>query len=139
MEKNNFSIDGIKMSSLCYVNPKNTLARSSKISKTIDKIVDKASDIPDHLKYKLDLEYLTMICIMVEHLIDNKKEVVKINKKDIVFSVYAKLFGTLTPNDLQVIESNIQYLYENGKIKQKTFLKVITSSIWDWFKRKILN
>lgn len=126
------------MSSLCYVNPKNSLARSAKFSKTVDKIVCKASEVPDHTKYKLDLEFLTMVCVMVEHLIDNKKEVVKVDKKDVIFTVYGKLFGTLTPPDLLVIESNIQYLFENGKIKQKGIFKVITSSIWDWIKRKIL-
>ena len=126
------------MSSLCYVNPKHSLARSAKISHTIEKIVCKASEIPDHIKYKMDLEFLTMICIMVEHLIDNKKETVKVDKKDIVFVVYGKLFGTLTPPDLKMIESNIQYLHENGKIQKKGLVKVITSSICDWFKRKIL-
>ena len=126
------------MSSLCYVNPKHSLARSAKISHAIDKIVCKAADIPDHIKYKMDLEFLTMICIMVEHLIDNKKESVKVDKRDIVFVVYGKLFGTLTPPDLKMIESNIQYLHENGKIQKKGLVKVITSSICDWFKRKIL-
>lgn len=126
------------MSSLCYVNPKNSLARSAKFSKTVDKIVCKATEVPDHIKYKLDLEFLTMICVMVEHLIDNKKEIVKVDKKDVVFTVYGKLFGALTPNDLQVINSNIQYLFENGKIKQKGIIKVVSSSIWDWIKRKIL-
>lgn len=126
------------MSSLCYVNPKNSLARSAKFSKTVDTIVCKAAEVPNHVKYKLDLEFLTMVCVMVEHLINNKKEVVKVDKKDVVFCVYGKLFGTLTPTDVQVIESNIQYLFENGKIKQKGIFKVITSSIWDWIKRKIL-
>ena len=126
------------MSSLCYVNPKNSLARSAKFSKTVDKIVCKATEVPDHIKYKLDLEFLTMICVMVEHLIDNKKEIVKVDKKDVVFTVYGKLFGTLTPPDMLVIDSNIQYLFENGKIKQKGIFKVVTSSIWDWIKRKIL-
>jgi hypothetical protein len=86
----------------------------------------------------MDLEFLTMICVMVEHMIDNKKEVVKVDKKDVVFTVYAKLFGTIPPTEMRVIESNIQYLHENGKIKQKGIFKVITSSIWDWIKRKIL-
>lgn len=126
------------MSSLCYVNPKHSLARSAKISHAIDKIVCKAADIPDHIKYKMDLEFLTMICIMVEHLIDNQKQSVKVDKRDIVFVVYGKLFGTLTPPDLKMIESNIQYLHENGKIQKKGLVKVITSSICDWFKRKIL-
>jgi len=127
------------MSSLCYINPKNSLARSAKFSRTVDKIVCKASEVPDHIKYKLDIEFLTMVCVMIEHLIDNKKEVVKVDKKDIVFCVYGKLFGTLMPNDIQVIMSNIQYLFENGKIKKKTMFKVITSSICDWIERKILN
>lgn len=124
--------------SLCYVNPKNSLARSKRFSEAVDKIVCKVGDIPHHTEYKMDMEMLTMVCVMVEHLIDNKKEVVKIDKKDVVFTAYGKLFGTLTPSDLQAIERNIQYLFENGKIKRKGFFKILTSSVCDWVARKIL-
>lgn len=126
------------MSSFCYINPKNSLARDKKTHEAIDKIVNKITEIPRHTDYKLDLELLTMVCIMAEHLIDNKDKKIKINKKDIVFDVYKKLFGNLKPEDLVVIDKNIQYLFENGKIKKKNFFSVVSSSVCDWIYRKVL-
>jgi len=126
------------MSSLCYVNPKHSLARDKRTNEAIDKIVQKVAEIPNHIEYRMDMELLTMVCVMIEHLIDNKKETVKIDKKDIVFQVYKKLFKTLTPAEIQVIEKNIQYLFENGKIKKKGLFHVISSSICDWIARKVL-
>jgi hypothetical protein len=127
------------MTSLCYVNPKNSLARDARINDAITKIACKITDIPNHPNYKLDLELLTMACIMVEHLIDNSKEKVKISKKDIVFESYKKAFGNLRPEDIQVIDRNIQYLFENEKIVKKGLWKIIKSSCVDWITRKILN
>ena len=127
------------MSSLCYVNPKNSLARDARISSAIDKVVIKICEVPNHVQYKLDMELLTMVCIVVEHLIDNSKEKVKINKKDIVFEAYKKAFGNIRPEDLVTLDRNIQYLFENGKIVKKTLFKVICASCADWFNRKILN
>lgn len=126
------------MSSFCYINPKNSLARDKKTHEAIDKIVCKISEIPRHTDYKLDLELLTMICVMVEHIIDNKDKKNKIDKKDIVFNVYKKLFGNLKPEDLVVIDKNIQYLFENQKIKKKNIFSVVSSSICDWVYRKVL-
>lgn len=125
-------------SSLCYINPKNSLARDKKVNEAVDKIVCKVSDIPNHIEYKLDMELLTMVCVMVEHLIDNTDAKVKIDKKDIVFQAYKKLFGNIRPEDLTAIDRNIQYLFENGKIVKKSIFKVVSSSICEWFARKIL-
>lgn len=127
------------MSSLCYVNPKNSLARDARINDAIVKVACKITDIPNHPNYKLDMELLTMVCIMVEHLIDNSKEKVKINKKDVVFEAYKKAFGSIRPEDIQVIDRNIQYLFENDKIVKKGLWKIVKSSCVDWITRKILN
>lgn len=128
----------IKMSSFCYINPKNSLARDKKTHEAINKIVCKISDIPRHTEYKLDLELLTMICVMTEHLIDNKDKKIKIDKKNVVFDVYKQLFGNLKAEDLIVIDKNIQYLFENGKIKKKSIFSVVSSSVCDWIYRKVL-
>lgn len=126
------------MSSFCYINPLNGLARDKKIYEAVDKIVMKVTEIPRHTDYKMDLEMLTMICVMVEHLIDNKDKKIKINKKDIVFDVYKRVFGNLKPEDLTIIDKNIQYLFENKRIKKKSILTVVSSSVCDWFYRKVL-
>ena len=50
---------------------------------------------------------------MIEFYIDNKKEKVKIDKTDIVFQVYSRLFNNMSHLDIIV---NITYLHTNGKI-----------------------
>lgn len=125
-------------SSFCYINPKNSLARDKRTHEAIDKICEKITSIPRHADYKLDMELLTMVCVMVEHLIDNKDAKIKISKKDVVFDAYKKVFGNIKAEDLVVIDRNIQYLFENGKIKKKGIVHVISSSICDWIARKIL-
>ena len=127
------------MSNFCYVNPKNSLSKNIKLSQIVNQISGKITDIQDFRKFQTDLELLKMTCIMVEHAINNKKEKIKIDKKDIVFQVYIKSFGNLTPEKLKDIDNNINYLWENGQIVKKKFWSVVKHSCIDWFERKILN
>jgi len=124
--------------SFCYINPKNSLARDKRTHEAIDKICEKITEIPKHQEYKLDMELLTMVCVMVEHLVDNKDAKIKVSKKDVVFDAYKRVFGNIKAEDLVVIDRNIQYLHENGKIKKKGLFNVVYASICDWITRKIL-
>jgi len=128
-------------SNFCYINPKNSLAKDAKINSLIIKIIQKVSEIPNHNDYKLNMELLKMVCLMVEHAIDNtdKKDKLRIDKKDIVFSVYTRLWNGMSPLDLKTLDANIQYLHENGQIIKKGMWSIIKHSICDWCNRKILN
>jgi len=126
------------MSNFCYIVPKNGLAKDAKINSLVAKIIQKVGDIPNHQEYKNNMEMLTMVCCMVEHAIDNKKEKCKIDKKDIVFQVYSRLWNAMSPQSIKDLESNIQYLWENGQIKKKGMWKVVSHSVCDWFRRRIL-
>lgn len=127
------------MSNFCYINPKNSLGKNIKLSKIVNQIADKITDLPEFRKLQNELELLKMVCIMVEHSIENNKNKIKIDKKDIVFQSYIKAFGNLTPEKLKEIDSNIQYLWENNQIVKKKLWSVIKHSICDWIERKILN
>jgi cell division protein ZapA (FtsZ GTPase activity inhibitor) len=119
--------------------PKNGLAKDAKVNTIVSKIIQKVSDIPNHNEYRANMELLKMICIMVEHAVDNKEEKIKIDKKDIVFQVYTRLWNGIRPEEIKNIENNIQFLWENGQIKKKSTWYVIKHSIYDWVQRKILN
>lgn len=125
-------------SNFCYIMPKNGLAKDAMINSLIAKIIQKVADIPNHQEYKNNMELLKMVCCMIEHAVDNKDKKIKIDKKDLVFSVYTRLWNGMKPQDLKDLEANIQYLWENGQIKKKGFWKVITCSVSDWFRRRIL-
>ena len=125
-------------SNFCYIMPKNGLAKDAMINTLVAKIIQKVADIPNHQEYKNNMELLKMVCCMIEHAVDNKDKKIKIDKKDLVFSVYTRLWNGMKPQDLKDLEANIQYLWENGQIKKKGLWKVITCSVSDWFRRRIL-
>lgn len=126
-------------SNFCYIMPKNGLAKDAKINSLVQKIIQKVAEIPNHNEYKNNMELLKMVCVMVEHAIDNKHEKIKIEKKDIVFQVWTRLFNGLQPKELTDLGNNIEYLWQNGQIKKKKLWSVVKHSVSDWFNRKILN
>lgn len=126
-------------SNFCYIMPKNGLARDAKINGLVAKIIQKVADVPNHNEYKNNMELLKMVCVMVEHAVNNKKEKMKIDKKDIVFQVYTRLWNGMKPQELIDLASNIEYLWQNNQIKKKKFWSVVKHSVCDWFNRKILN
>ena len=77
---------------------------------------------------------------MTEHLINNQKKQLneKIDKKNLVIEAYKQLFHNVTPQDLTNLSDNIEYLYNNNKIKKVKITDVVSKSCIDWIKRKIL-
>ena len=128
-------------SNFCYIMPKNSLAKDAKINSLVAKIIQKVAEIPNHQEYKNNMELLKMICLMVEHAIDNtgKKDKLRIDKKDIVFQVYTRIWNAISPADLKTLDANIQYLHENNCIIKKGIWSIAKHSVCDWFNRKILN
>jgi tRNA nucleotidyltransferase/poly(A) polymerase len=124
-------------SSFVFVNPQNALYRDAKVSKLVNKILDKITNIPNYQDHRNDMELLRMIVIMIEHSVNNKDKKVKIDKADIVFQIYNKLFDKITPIEINSIKSNIEYLHNNGHIKKVGFINVIGGLLKDWFKRHI--
>lgn len=124
-------------SSFVFVNPQNALYRDAKVSKLINKILEKVSNIPNYQDHRNDMELLRMITIMIEHSVNNKGKKVKIDKADIVFQIYNKLFDKITPNEINSIKSNIEYLHNNNHIKKVGCLNVIIGILKDWFKRRV--
>ena len=124
-------------SAFCYVNPKHSLAADVKTNRLVNQIIEKVSDIPNYTEYKHNMELLKMVCSILEQEVDNKKNKIKIDKKDIVFRVWNRLFDAMKPADIKDLEANIKYLWENGQIKKKGFLKVAYASVCDWFRRRI--
>lgn len=124
-------------SAFCYVNPKHSLAADVKVNTLVNQIIQKVSEIPNHTEYKHNMELLKMVCSILEQEVDNKKNRIKIDKKDIVFRVWTRIFDSMKPADIKDLEANIQYLWENGQIKRKGFIKVAYASVCDWFRRRI--
>jgi hypothetical protein len=119
-----------------YVQPKNGLDRTIKKNEIVTKIIKRVQEFPDFRSYKDDMETLLFVCILVEHLVDNKKNKEKIDKKDIVLDVYDKCFGSAQIVK-ETVGRNIQFLYDNKRIKKVSLIQYVCGSLSEWFNRKI--
>lgn len=120
---------------LGFLQPKNGVLRDKKKNEAINTIREHLESIPNYKDYKDDMEILLYVCMMVEHLIDNKKKKkYMIDKKEIVLNVYERVFGKI---DKEIISKNIEFLHENGKIIKVSCLTILLKTIQDWIIRKI--
>ena len=115
-----------------FVQPKNQLYKDLKRAEIVNKIFDRLSKLPDVKNFKDDLEFLNFCCQIVEHSFEKKKY--KFDKKQIVIDVFIKLFGTVNK---ELVEKNIQYLYDNKKIKKLGCISIWFGSLSEWWMRKI--
>ena len=126
--------------SFSFVNPQNQLWKEHKIAKTHARILEKITSLPNEIrKDKNNMELLTMICCCVENSIDNsnKQQKLKIDTKDLVFKIINSLYNQVSPQDLETISKNIEYLHDNGKIIKYSAWYIIGSNVIDWIKKKV--
>jgi hypothetical protein len=127
------------MSTFAFIKPANTLWKDAKIHKTVNKIVEKVTALPEPVrKDKHNMELLLMICLMIEHEIDNKdkKDKLKIDKKALAIQILSSVFGQLPPNEVSSICNHIDYLHDHEMIVRIPLYKVIPASCWAWLKGK---
>jgi len=117
-----------------YIQPKNSLNRTLQKSEIVDKIVKRVQSLPDFRNFKDDLETLLFVCLLVEHLVINKKDKEKMDKKEIVLAVYSKVYGQV---NIDLLSKNIEFLFENKRIKKVSIGKMICGTLSEWFSRKI--
>jgi hypothetical protein len=115
-----------------FVQPKNQLYKDLKRAEIVNKIFDRLAKLPEIKSFKEDLEFLNFCCQIVEHSFEKKKY--KFDKKQIVIDVFIKLFGTVNK---ELIEKNIQYLYDNKKIKKLGCISIWFGCLSEWWMRKV--
>jgi len=83
-------------------------------------------------KYKLDNEFLTFITNIIENIVQKKD---KIDKKQLVISILKEQFNA-TPEDIDIIARNIDYLHQNKFIKKLSYYKLFKAGVREWFSKK---
>jgi hypothetical protein len=101
--------------------------------------LEKITDLPQEVRNKHSTELLKMVCNCIENAINNKgkKDKMKIDKKLICIQIYSSLFGGLTPQDLETIGKNVEYLHDNDQIVKYSLFQVVTATAWRWLKSKL--
>jgi hypothetical protein len=104
------------MSGLELVSVNNDLALDVKRNEIKNKIIARISELGITVAtYRLNNEFLLLICNLVEHLVNKKKY--KIDKKVLVVEILNQLF-TLNAVEKANVESNIEFLWNNKNIKK---------------------
>jgi hypothetical protein len=128
------------MSTFAFIKPANTLWKDAKIHKTVNKIVEKVTALPEPVrKDKHNMELLLMICLMIENEISNKdkKEKLKIDKKSLAVQILTTIYGQMQPQEIQTICNHIEYLHDHDMIVKIPLYKIIPASCWAWLKGKL--
>lgn len=120
--------------SVPYVKAKNSLGREMKRQRVIGQILDRLNGIVCDGQKKDNLEFILLVCSLVEHLIVKKD---KINKKELVVEVFKTLYPELTDDEKNKLENHIEFLWENKRIKKVHWFRQILAVVYSWFERKI--
>lgn len=122
------------MSGVEVIPVKNHLFQDLKITDIKKQIIERINKFPDLQKYKSDVEFLLLICNMVEHLVSKKD---KISKKQLVIEIFNQVFP-LNENEVRALEQNIDFLWNNKKIKKQSYYRLFKTGVFEWIKRKFL-
>ena len=123
---------------LCYIKPKNTLKKRDKKQKIINAIKEKVMTLHNFQALKngqtVDPELIIMVCNCVENTI---KKHAKIDKKSFVVEVLKDIYGSLTPQEIQHVETQCQYNYDNNLIEKIPIVYKTGSILYNYIKSKL--
>lgn len=132
----------IIMSSFSFIKPQNGLWKDAKIAKVHSRILETLTNLPHEIREnKHNMELVSLVCNMIENCginNSNKVDKLKIDKKTLLIQIYKSLYGNLTPQDIDTLQKNIEFLHDNGHIIKHPVWKLCMFSVVDWIKRKVL-
>jgi hypothetical protein len=99
-----------------------------------EKIKQRLTQFPDYAKYKTDSEFLLLACNLIENLV---KKSLKADKKQLCITIYKEIYE-MSDDDIKLLESNIEFLFNNKKFKKVSYYKLFMTGLSEWIKRKIL-
>ena len=110
---------------------RNNLLLDFKFNETKENIIARIVQLKlNDIKYKFDNEFLTLICNLIEHVV-NKQD--KISKLDLCISIFQQYYN-LNNDEIDLLKKNIDYIHSNNNIKKINGFKI---KCGDWFKKKV--
>lgn len=116
------------------------LKRKQKVAETVKAMKEKLSEIPDLHTFRTSDELAEIVCCVVEHKLASKAKKYKIDKKAVVFDVYAELFASqpLTLDEKEALSRRIEFLHEKGLIHAVPLLTWVAKGLLAWVKKSLL-
>ena len=120
------------------IKPQNNLLKDYKSNEIKTAIVERLKTMFKNniQQYKFDNEFLLLTCSLIEYYVKKKYN---IDKKPFLIEIYDELFlGTLNCMDKEQVRNNIEFLFNNKKIKKLSNYKLFETSCKEWIKKKFL-
>ena len=114
--------------------PKNDLAQELKTVEIKNAIITRLEKIENLQDYKLNNEFLVLVCNLIEYYVKKKYN---IDKSNLLISIYDRIFANLTDEEKSTIRQNIQFIWNNGHIKKIAYYKLMFCGIKEWLKKKV--
>lgn len=113
---------------LSLVKPQNSLKKAQLLNDLLVVLKQKIADYPASHNLKICNEFLLMVCKIVEEVV---KKSDSINKKQLVLDLFKSIFN-MSPPELVVLDSAVEFLWSNGLICKIPVVKKVTR----WVKKK---
>jgi len=116
------------------IQPQNSLKTSIKFNDIKNIIVERIAKFENLQQYKLDIEFLKLVCNMIEFQVKKKYD---IDKKDLLLKIYDQSFVNLTDDEKETVKKNIEFIFQNKHIKKVSYYKLFVCGLSEWIKKKL--
>ena len=116
---------------------KNNLKKHHLTFSLIEQIAEKIKQIPSYELLRVEIELVRTVCNIVENYVKsgNSKKKNPINKKKLVVDSLCSVFSH-NPQEILLIESLIDFLFNNDQIKKSSWWKLGKNLLWSFSKIK---
>lgn len=98
-------------------------------------VVSKITQIPNYATLKLDVELTLFLCNLCENIVADRS-IKNFDKKAFVMGLAKELFPELTEEEITLYEGQIQFLWNNNRIKRVSLYRIWSYYICNFFSTK---
>ena len=120
---------------LTFIQPKKRLKQLKHKQELMNVVIEKITEIKDHLLLKLDNELLIFVCSCIENGLKVKKKG-DVNKKELCLEIYQKVFS-LNSVEKEQISKSIDFLCDNKMIEKIPMYMKFSSIFKNYIKSKL--
>lgn len=119
-----------------YITPKSTILVECKSANAVKILVQHLSSVPNFDKHRNNLEFVLLTCKLIENLGIKKTD--KVSKKEVFIQVFTSLYGTISDEDMEIIQKQIDFLLSKKlvrfiPIRKKVFRFVAKNTLPSFF------
>lgn len=126
------------MDLISLIKPKNSLLIKQLYSKAFKALYEELIAFDAKKELLTDMEFLSLACNLVEHIVDQQKKhlkALKIDKMKLVVDVFTVIYD-MSEADQSTLKQNIQFIHDNEMIKKVSTVRVLKKSLTRWITKQ---